>query len=311
MKKFLSMILTLALVLSAAGCEKKYDPQMKAEPSSDSQSQPESSQAAPVDPTPIMPVPSSEPQEDPEPEPEPDPAPEEDEDDGEEAGDDEDADTEDDEDGDEEDGEDEEGEDEETEGYLPPEVPHGEDIAWLDFKTVTVSELRPLLDQVLARAEYFCQYGLGGRFTEGGPDRRAEVSRKATFRGEENWVYYPFTNLPYHTLDELEEDVLTTFSWSTISADLLYLFEIMIDDGERLYYADGYAGLDKTRGWDTSDMVIKSATASRLTLTMPTSWNGYDFEADLTLQLQDGYLVLEGNYFAVSDEEMSKRHHAV
>lgn len=308
MKKFLCVFLSLALVLAAtAGCDRKYDPQMKAETSDSSQSESEpSSQSTPepIIPEPIMPVPSSQSDPEPEPEPENDPAPEEDEESDEDE-DNEDGEDEEDEEGDE---EDEEGE---GEGFLPPEVPHGEDLAWLDLTKVTVSELKPVLDQVLDRANYFCKYGLTGRFTEAGIDARKEVAIKRTYRGEANWTFYPYTNLPYHTLDELQEGLLTSFTWSVISADMYYLFEIMVDDGEQLYYADGVVGLSKVRDWDTSEMTIKEATSRRIVLHMPTAWNGYDFDADLTLQLQDGYLVLDANYFAFSPEDLAKRHHSV
>lgn len=296
MKKFLSVVLTLALVLAAlAGCQSKADPQPESESSSGSQ--PESSQAAPepILPEPIMPVPQADPEpEEDEPEPEEDPAPEEDEET--------DGDQEDEEDEDAE-GDEEDEEDSEVDEMGAPAVPHGEELDWLDFTTVTVEELKPLLDQVLVRAEYFCQYGRTGRFTEAGPDKRPEVAIKRPYRDYNSWTYYPYTNLPYHTVEELRDGMATVFTWDAINTEMHYVFESMTDDGERLYYADDVLGYAKTRIWDTSNMVIRDATEKKLTLWMPTDWWGRKFDAEMKLQKRDGYLVFDSSYFAISQEE--------
>lgn len=330
MKRLLSVILTLALALSAlAGCEKKYDPQ---QPESQS-SEPESSQAAPerAAPEPIMPVPElddggdddadaqsdDEAGEDEEESDEEEPDGEDADEDADQQGEEEpDADGED-EDGEEGDDEDEEGdEDEEDEDdgldeLGIPAVPHGEELAWLNFSTVTADELRPVINKVLARAEYFCQYGMTSGFTDAGPDPRKEVSIQRRYRTYGDRTYYPYTDLPYHTLDELEDGLMTTFSLNVLTADLYYLFEIMTDDGSRLYYADGVMGLNKARGWDTSDMVIKEATDQRLTLHMTTSWQGEVFDADLTVRMWEGYLVLEPSYFVISEAQQAAMHHTL
>lgn len=306
MKKLLCVILTLALVLAAmAGCTRQYDPQMKAETSGsgDDQSQPESSQPAPepVTPKPIMPVPSSEPDPEPEPEPEPeeDPAPEEDE------GSDEDDEDSEDEDGEDED--DEDGEEQDPNVLSVPNVPHGEDLSWLKLNSVTVEELKPVLDQVLARAEYFCQYGLAGKFTAAGIDARSEVAIKRPYKSNNEWVFYPYTKLPFQTVDELEEAILTAFTWNARNTELDYIFNILRDDGEKLFYADKVIGFTKTRNWNTGKMTIREASAGALTLRMPVTWEGDTFDADLTLQLSDGYLVLDANYFAITDETRARR----
>lgn len=297
MKKFLCVVLTLSLVLaSLAGCGGKDDPQSESE----SSSQPESSSQAvppePIMPEPIMPVP----EQDPEPEPEDDPEPEEDETPAED---------EDDEEGDEEGEEDEEDEDDEDNDGLDelgtPAVPHGEDIEWLDFTTVTEEELKPLLDKVLARAEYFCRYGLTSRFTEAKPDKRKEAAIVRPYRTYDKWTYYPYTDLPYHTVEELQEAMLSVFTWEVVTSDM-YL-DLLTDDGERLYYADEVFGYSKARGWDTSRMKIRDADEKRLTLRMPTHWGNDDFDADLTLRIVDGYLVLDNSYFAVTEEDREKR----
>lgn len=294
MKKFLSVVLTLALILAAlAGCQSKAEPK----PESESSSQPESSSQAapePIAPEPIMPVPqeAAEPEED-EPEPEDDPAPGEDEDEQDEDG--EDAE------GDEEDEEDEEDGDVDEMGA--PAVPHGEELDWLDFTTVTVEELKPLLDKALARAEYFCQYGRTNRFTEAGIDKSPSAAIKRPYRDYASWTYYPYTNLPYHTVDELKEAMTTVFTWDVISSDLHYVFEAMTDDGERLYFADEVLGYPKTRIWDTSKMEIRDATEKKLTLFMPVDWWGRDFDAEMVLQIRGGYLVFDPTYFAISQEE--------
>lgn len=299
MKKFLCFVLTLALVLaSLSGCGGKDDPQ----PESESSSQPESSQAAPepIMPEPIMPVP----EQDPEPEPEDDPEPEEDETPAE---DEEDEDEEDGEEGEED--EDDEEDDEDDNGLDEmgaPAVPHGEDIEWLDFTTVTEAELKPLLDKVLARAEYFCRYGLNNRFTEAGIDRSPEAAIVRPYRLNDKWTYYPYTNLPYHTMEELEEAMLTVFTLEVITSNMYNVFDSMVDDGERLYYADEVFGFSKARGWDTSGMEIRDANEKRLTLWMPTHWGKDDFNAELTLQIVDGYLVLDNSYFAVTEEDRAK-----
>lgn len=301
MKKFLCFVLTLALVLSAlAGCGGKDDPQ----PQSESSSQPESSQAAPepIMPEPIMPVP----EQDAEPEPEDDPEPEEDEepaeDEEDEEGEDEEADEE-----DEEDEEDEDGDNDGLDELGTPAVPHGEDIAWLDFTTVTEEELKPLLDKVLARAEYFCRYGLTSRFTEAGIDKSPEAAIVRPYRLHEKWTYYPYTKLPYHTVEELEEAMLSVFTWEVVTSDMYHVLDSMTDDGERLYFADEVFGYSKARGWDTSRMEIRDANKKKLTLWMPTHWGNDDFDAELTLQIVDGYLVLDNSYFAVTEEDRAKR----
>lgn len=304
MKKFLCVVLTLTLALSAlAGCGGKDDPQS----GSESSSQPESSQAAPeriapepIAPEPIMPVP----EQDPEPEPEDDPEPEEDE---EPAEDEEDEDGEDEE-GDEEDEEDEEdGEDDGLDELGIPAVPHGEDIEWLDFTTVTEEELKPLLDKVLARAEYFCRYGLNGKFTEAGPDKSKAAAIERPYRNNDNWIYHPYTNLPYNTVDELQEAMTSVFTWEAVTSEMHYAIETKVDDEERIYYADEVVGFSKARDWDTSRMKIRSASEKRLTLRMPTHWGKNDFDADLTLQIVDGYLVVDNSYFAVTEEDRAKR----
>lgn len=321
MKRLLSVILSLALVLATAGCEKKYDPQ---QPESQS-SEPESSQAAPerTVPEPIMPAPDlndgdngddadADAGDDEEPASDQDEEDEEDDQGEEPAGDDEDVDGED---GEDEDGEEGDEEDEEAGEGLDelgiPAVPHGEELAWLDFNTVTADELRPVLNKMLARAEYFCQYGTTGSFTEAGPDPRKEVSIQRPYRTYGDRTYYPYTDLPIHTLDELEEQLMTVFSLNVITADMLYLFEIMTDDGNRLYYVDGVLGLNKARGWDTSNMVIKEATPQRLTLHMTTSWQNEVFDADLTVRMWEGYLVLEPSYFAISEAQRASMHHSL
>lgn len=301
MKKILSVVLTLALILaSLGGCQSKADPKSESE----SSSQPESSSQGtpePIAPEPIMPVPkdATEPEED-EPEPEDDPAPEEDEATDE---DEQDAEDEDDEDaeGDEEDEEDEE--DSEVDEMGAPAVPHGEELDWLDFTTVTVGELKPLLDKVLVRAEYFCQYGRAGRFTEAGIDRSPSAAIKRPYRDYTSWTYYPYTNLPYHTVEELRDAMATVFTWDAINTDLHYVFESMTDDGERLYFADDVLGYPKTRIWDTDNMVIQEATEKKLTLFMPTDWWGRKFDAEMVLQIRSGYLVFDSTYFAISQEE--------
>lgn len=298
MKKFLCIVLTLALVLSAlAGCGGKDDPQ----PRSESSSQPESSQAAPepIMPEPIMPVP----EQDPEPEPEDDPEPEEDE---EPAGDEEDEDGEE---GEDEEGDEEDEEDEDNDGLDElgiPAVPYGEDLEWLDFTTVTEEELKPVLDKVLARAEYFCRYGLNNKFTEAKPDKSESAAIVRPYRDNEKWTYHPYTDLPYHTVEELREAMLSVFTWEVVTSDMYYTLETKVDDGERIYYADAVVGYSKVRGWDTSRMEIRDANAKKLTLRMPTQWVKDDFDAELTLQIVDGYLVMDHSYFAVTEENRAK-----
>ena len=308
MKKILCIALALAL-LALAGCGSKPTSQPEPAPESSSQTAPESKAVPPSTPEP-------EPEPGPEPEPEPEPGPEsepgpvpqsseapapEDEavpqDPAGEEGD------------EEEDGEDEEEEENEVDELGAPAVPHGEELAGLDLSAMTAAQIKPMLDKVLARADYFCQYGRTGEFDEAGMDTRKESAIQRPYRDHSSWTFYPYTNLPYHTVDELKEGMQTAFLWDVLNTDLHYLFESMTDDGERLYFADGVTGYSKSHHWDTANMTVVEASAGKVTLEMPVTWRDDTFTADLNLELVDGYLVLDSTYFAIPEEQRANHHH--
>lgn len=290
MKKILCIALALAL-LALAGCGSKPTSQPEPAPESSSQPAPES-KAVP----PSTPEPEPEPESEPEPEPQSSEAPApEDEVSQDPAG----------EEGDEE----EEEEENEVDELGAPAVPHGEELAGLDLSAMTAAQIKPMLDKVLARADYFCQYGRTGEFDEAGMDTRKESAIQRPYRDYDSWTFYPYTNLPYHTVDELKEGMQTAFLWDVLNTDLHYLFESMTDDGERLYFADGVTGYSKTHHWDTANMTVVEASAGKVTLEMPVTWRDDTFTADLNLELVDGYLVLDSTYFAIPEEQRANHHH--
>ena len=190
-----------------------------------------------------------------------------------------------------------------TKGPLPPPVPHGEELADLDFSAMDKEGLTALLQPVLDKAAFFCGFGLVAGVDIIGVelDRSPEAAiRRPVLDTEDD--FYPCLNLPYKTVEEFKQDMLTVFTPDILEAQgpLGYLFHYMTDYDGKLYIAGGVDGFSDAHDWELEKMEIVSAEKNKLILSMPVSW-GHHMEEPITapmnIQIKDGYIILDSSYF--------------
>lgn len=185
----------------------------------------------------------------------------------------------------------------------PPAVPHGAELAELDFSVMDKEELTALLQPVLNRARYFCRFALMGDMENIQVDYDPDAAIKRPFRNDEEYLFYPFLNLPYGTVEELKEATCTVFTPDNLEGESVlarYVFRYLTDHDGRLYFASGDHINGAERRWVLDGLEIVSAEKSRLTITAPVSWGPSEesFTAPLNFEVRDGYIVMDGSYFA-------------
>lgn len=187
----------------------------------------------------------------------------------------------------------------------PPPVPSGEALEGLDFSAMEKEELIVLLRPVLERARYFCRFAtyIGMEGIEIDYDLDAAILRP--FRNDEEYYFHPYTNLPYHTIEDLKEDMCTVFTPDNLEDGVLlhYVLEHLTDDGERIYFASGFGeGLTMERRWELDGLEIVSAGETELTISVPVTWGPYEntVMAPLHFEVASGYIVMDSSYFGAS-----------
>lgn len=174
----------------------------------------------------------------------------------------------------------------------------------LDFSTMDKEELIALLQPVLDRARYFCRFALMGDMENIEVDYDPDAAIKRPFRNDEEYVFYPFLNLPYGTVEELKEDMCTVFTPDNMEGDSIlarYVFGHLADHDGKLYFASGLGYLNAAeRRWELDGLEIVSAEKTRLTITAPVSWGPMTetITAPLNFEIKDGYIVMDSSYFA-------------
>lgn len=280
MKRFITLLLALLLLLSACGTREEVSkPSTTSEPASmPSSSEPSSASEAAVPDPPESQTSSEEPE--PEPALEPVPAPSPDPDPSQSSS--------------------------GSELILPPAVPHGAELENVDFSAMDKAQLIDLLQPVLDRARFFCKFGMSGEIDYDlgvNIDFSAEatIHRPHPTTGIERPLQ-PCLNLPYKTIDELKQDMCTVFT-PNIPEEveyLRYIFQNMDDYDGRLYVYGG-GGYSKERFWELDQMEIVSAEKTKLTISAPVMEWGPSQEtavARLNFEIVDGYIIMDESYFA-------------
>lgn len=188
----------------------------------------------------------------------------------------------------------------------PPAVPHGAELADLDFSAMDKAELIDLLQPVLDRARFFCKFGMSGEIDYDlgvtiDFNTEAAIHRPHPTTGIERGLH-PCLNLPYRTIDELKQDMCTVFTPNILEEPgyLWYIFQ-NIDDYDGRLYVYGGGGYSKERFWELDQMEIVSAEKSKLTISAPVMEWGPSQEkavARLNFGIVDGYIIMDESYFA-------------
>lgn len=194
-----------------------------------------------------------------------------------------------------------------TEGPLPPSVPHGEELDGLDFSAMDKEELIDLLQPVLDRAAFFCKFGFitDVQFFGIELDTSPEAAIRRPFDGGEA-TFYPCVSLPYRTVEELRQDMLTVFTPDILETQHLLgnLFSFMTDYDGRIYIVDGVSGFSQAHDWELEELEIVSAEKNKLTISVPVT-SGHHMEAPiiapLNFEVKDGYIVMDSSYFALKN----------
>lgn len=195
----------------------------------------------------------------------------------------------------------------------PPAVPHGEELAGVDFSAMDKSELTTLLQPVLDRAAFFCQFGRVWY------PHTTNLITDEDFAASILWPYdrmdldyHPFLNLPYQTVEELWQDMGTVFTPDNFDQDLKFIFEGLTDYEGRLFYVGVINGYLFDRKWELDKMEIEKAERDKLTVSMPVSWPATPastwgdaqgpFAAPLRFEMADGYILVDSSYFVKKPE---------
>lgn len=188
----------------------------------------------------------------------------------------------------------------------PPPVPFGDELEGLDFSAMEKEELIVLLQPVLERAHYFCRFAtyIGMEGIEFDTSLEGAILRP--FRNYEEYYFHPYTNLPYHTIEELKEDMCTVFTPDNVEEETTlgsYVFGHLVDDGERIYFASGFGeGFTMERRWELDGLEVVTAEKTSLTISAPVSWGPDEntVMAPLHFEVADGYIVMDSSYFGAS-----------
>lgn len=174
----------------------------------------------------------------------------------------------------------------------------------MDFSVMDKDELIALLQPVLDKAAFFCGFGLVDSVDIIGVERDKSPEaaiRRPVLDTEDD--FYPCVNLPYRTVEEFKEDMLTVFT-PEAQGPLGYLFHYITDYDGRLYIAGGADGFSSAHSWELDKMEIVTAEKSKLTISAPVT-SGHHMEAPiiapLNFELKDGYIVMDSSYFALKN----------
>lgn len=185
---------------------------------------------------------------------------------------------------------------EKTTPLPPPRVK----IENLDFTTMSVDELKPILQQVLDRAVYFCKIADIGEFIP------CSLSDKIVrpHGNKPEWDFYPCIDFPYTSVEELKQDMLTVFTPDALENEfaLTKIFSSIIDYNGKIYMPGDVSGQSCFRTWDIENMEIIEATPTRLVVSMPVSFMQGSFISSLAFQYKDGYILIGRDFFAREDD---------
>lgn len=192
-----------------------------------------------------------------------------------------------------------------------PDVPHGAELDGVDFSAMDREELTALLQPVLDRAAFFCQFGRiwYPETTNLITDENREAAILRPYEGMD-LDYHPFLNLPYRTAEELRQDMATVFTPENFDGDLKFVFDGMTDHEGRLYYVGIINGYLPERQWELDELEIVSAEKTKLTISAPVSWpatpaltwgDAQRFTAPLRFEITGGYIIVDSSYFAVEN----------
>ncbi len=170
----------------------------------------------------------------------------------------------------------------------------------LNFTEVGTEDMKILLKPILERAAYFCDYGRVGDIKGVEMDFSESATIRRPYRNDQSHIYYPYTNLPYQTVDELKQDMCTVFTPDVLEGQLSYIFSSLADDNGRLYFASGIDGYSKETFWNLETLEILKTEPTQATVSMSV-WEPREditFVASLNLKLENGYVLMDESYFA-------------
>lgn len=184
---------------------------------------------------------------------------------------------------------------EKTTPLPPPRVK----IENLDFTTMSVDDLKPILQQVLDRAVYFCKIAYLSEFI---PYTRTDKIVRS-FR-DEQWDFYPCMDFPYTSVEELKQDVLTVFTPDTLENEsaLIHVFDSLTDYNGKIYMPADLFGQAYFAVWDVENMEIIEVTPTRLLVSMPVTCMEGSFISSLAFQYEDGNILIGRDFFARKDD---------
>ncbi len=161
-----------------------------------------------------------------------------------------------------------------------------------DFTAMSFEEQKTIVKETLDKATAFCDYRDVRKHMI---ENASEMIARTNSEGREE--YYP-TDYPYHSIEEMRQDMLTVFSSPEVLDDRFsYLFEGAVDYNDQIY-ATGYAS-SQARTWNCEKMEIKETAPESITVSMPVKgqW-GDERLASVTLEYSDGNVRVGEDYFA-------------
>ena len=199
-----------------------------------------------------------------------------------------------------------------SESQEPPQaedVPPPEPLEFecLDFTAMTEDELKETLGKVLDAAADFCNYGLAAGYERVNPNVKVGEQVRLEL---DNTMWQPIYGLPYKTMDDLKQAMLTVFTPDVVEDRLFLIFPYVNDHGHQGGRFVEYEGQIYTRGdgytlareWDVDHMEIQSIAPDELTAVMPVLFNTYYEQVKGTEALTfhyDGLHILVGqDYFS-------------
>lgn len=181
-----------------------------------------------------------------------------------------------------------------------PSIPSSSQLESLDFSVMSKEDLVVLLQPILDKAKYFCRFGLVGELDDVEISYNPETAIQRPYRNNSTHTFYPYLNLPYHTVEDLKHDMCTVFTPDNLDGNLSYIFNNMIDFDGKIYFPSDVSGYSVDRRWELENMEIIHAEKTKLALSMPVSYGPSDetIFAPLNFELIDGHIVMDKSYFA-------------
>ncbi len=160
-----------------------------------------------------------------------------------------------------------------------------------DFTAMSFEEQKAIVKETLDKATAFCDYRDIGKHKN-----ESEMAVLTNSKGEKEKFY--LTDYPYHSVEEMRQDMLTVFSSPEVLDDRFsYLFEGAADYNNQIYAVGGAPS--QARTWDCEKMEITKITPWTITASMPVKgqW-GDESVSSVTVEYLDGNVVVGEDYFA-------------